>query len=140
EPILDLFPDGMIPMRDPFALERVTTSGGDVVALWIVDMERLSSFQSQALAQIIAIHRNTDPLEVATEAVSKGGFAINAKWIESMKCWAEGFARSKELGDFLETAPNPETPAGAQAFAEFCNSQYERWIVGNQEPPAINSI
>ncbi|GBG20357.1 hypothetical protein NIES4072_40340 [Nostoc commune NIES-4072] len=33
EPILDLFPDGMIPMRDPFALERVTTSDGDVVAL-----------------------------------------------------------------------------------------------------------
>ncbi|WP_375505661.1 hypothetical protein [uncultured Nostoc sp.] len=26
EPILDLFPDRMIPMRDPFALERVTTS------------------------------------------------------------------------------------------------------------------
>ena len=44
EPILDLFPDGMIPMRDPFPLERVTTSEGNLVALWIVDMERLSSF------------------------------------------------------------------------------------------------
>ncbi|MCC5665587.1 hypothetical protein LC653_17085 [Nostoc sp. CHAB 5784] len=29
---------------------------------------------------------------------------------------------------------------GAIAFAEFCNSQYERWIDGNQEPPPINSI
>ncbi|BBD69677.1 hypothetical protein NIES4072_29880 [Nostoc commune NIES-4072] len=139
EPILDLFPDGMIPMRDPFALERVNTSEG-FIALWIIDMERLSSFQAQALAQIIAIHHNTDPLEVAQEATAKGGFAMNAKWVESMKCWAEGFARTKELNDFLETVPDPETPAGAQAFTEFCNSQHERWIEGDEVPPPINSI
>ncbi|MCC5620958.1 hypothetical protein [Nostoc sp. CHAB 5715] len=140
EPILDLFPDGMIPMRDPFALERVTTDNGDVLALWIVDMERLSSFQYQALSQIIAIHRNTDPLEVATEATLKGGFAINSEWVESIKCWVEGFERGRELADFLETAPPQGTSEGKRAFWEFYSHQHERWIEGNQEPRPINSI
>lgn len=139
EPILDLFPDGMIPMRDPFPLERVTTDKG-LISLWIIDMERLSSFQAQALAQIIAIHHNTDPLEVAQEAVSKGGFAMNSEWVESMKCWAEGFERGRELADFIQTAPPQGTREGAKAFWEFYQSQHKRWIEGNQEPRPINSI
>lgn len=140
EPILDLFPDGMIPMRDPFPLERVTTSEGNLVALWIVDMERLSSFQSQALAQIIAINCNTDPLEVAQEAIAIGGFAMNMEWVESIKCWVEGFDRGRELADFLETSPPQGTREGTRAFWEFHQSQYDRWIEGNQEPRPINSI
>ncbi|MDZ8227037.1 hypothetical protein [Nostoc sp. ChiVER01] len=139
EPILDLFPDGMIPMRDPFPLERTNTSEG-LISLWIVDLERLSSFQAQALAQIIAIHRNTDPLEVAQEAVTKGGFSINNEWVESMKCWREGFERARELADFLETAPPQGTPEATKAFWEFHQSQHDRWIEGNQEPRPINSI
>ncbi|MBW4678111.1 MAG: hypothetical protein KME52_30240 [Desmonostoc geniculatum HA4340-LM1] len=46
DPILNLFPDGMIPMRDPFPLERVTDSQNNQTALWIVDLERLSSVRA----------------------------------------------------------------------------------------------
>jgi hypothetical protein len=140
EPILDLFPDGMIPMRDPFPLERVTTDNGEEIALWIIDIERLSSIQFQALAKIIAISCKTDAVLVAAEAGLKGGFAMNSEWVASMQCWVEGFARGKELADFLETAPKPGTREAASAFLEFRDSQYERWVDGNQEPPPINSI
>ncbi|MEH1911268.1 hypothetical protein [Nostoc sp.] len=135
EPILDLFPDGMIPMRDPFPLERTSSFGG--ASLWIIDLERLKSSQATALTQLIAQHRNASPVEVATEAMNKGGFAMSYEWVESMQCGDEGFQRSKELADFLETAPQPPS---AEAWQEFVRSQHERWIEGNEQPEPINSI
>ncbi len=135
EPILDLFPDGMIPMRDPFPLERTSSFGG--ASLWIIDLERLLSSQATAITQLIAQHRNADPVEVATEAMNKGGFAMSHEWVESMQCGDEGFQRSKELADFLETAPQPPS---AEAWQEFVTSQIERWIEGNEPPPLIDSI
>ncbi|MDZ7970302.1 MAG: hypothetical protein RM368_36140 [Nostoc sp. DedSLP03] len=140
EPILDFFANGMIPMRDPFPMERTVDQNGEEVALWIIDVERLSSIQFQSLAQIIAIYCKTDAVTVALEAELKGGFSMSHEWVASMQCWVEGFARSKELADFFETAPESGTPEGARAFVEFCNTQYERWIDGNQEPRQINSI
>ncbi|MEH1817310.1 MAG: hypothetical protein V7L09_33605 [Nostoc sp.] len=140
EPILDLFANAMIPMRDPFPMERTVDQNGEEVALWIVDVERLSSIQFQSLAQITAIHCKADAVAVALEAELKGGFSMSHEWVDSMQCWVEGFARSKELADFFETAPQSGTPEGARAYIEFCNTQYERWIDGNQEPPQIHSI
>lgn len=134
EPIIDLFPFGMIPMRDPFPLE---VSADRKASLWIIDLERLKNSQAVAIAQLIAKHRNADPLEVTQEAMNKGGFAMNHEWIESMQCGDEGFQRQKELAQFFETAPQPPSPL---AWAEFVNSQVERWIDGNEEPPQINSI
>ncbi|OCQ96066.1 hypothetical protein BCD64_11960 [Nostoc sp. MBR 210] len=140
EPIMQLFPDGMIPMRDPFPMERPTGPNKEQIALWIVDLERLSSIQVQAIARLIASANNADVAEVAADAEARNGFAMNEVWVESMQCWAEGFARSKELADFLETAPPPGTPEGRKAWADFADDQYERWIYGDEEPPAINSI
>ncbi|MHC5821355.1 MAG: hypothetical protein ACYT04_37150 [Nostoc sp.] len=135
EPILDLFPDGMIPMRDPFPLERTSSFGG--ASLWIIDLERLKSSQATAITKLIAQHRNASPVEVATEAMNKGGFAMSHEWVESMQCGDEGLQRTKELADFLETAPQPPS---AEAWQEFVTSQIERWIEGNEPPPPINSI
>ncbi|ALF51856.1 hypothetical protein ACX27_01750 [Nostoc piscinale CENA21] len=140
EPIMQLFPDGMIPMRDPFPMERPAGPNKQQIALWIVDLERLSSIQVQAIARLIASANNADVAEVAAEAEAGNGFAMNEVWVESMQCWAEGFARSKELADFLETAPPPGTPEGRKAWDDFADDQYERWIYGDEEPPAINSI
>lgn len=137
EPILELFPDGQIPMRDPFPLERVTGTNNKQIALWIVDLERLSSVQVQAIAQLIAAARSADATEVAAEALDRGGFAMNSDWVESMLCWEEGFARSKELADFFETAPQPPS---RRAWEAFVTSQFERWIDGDEEPPPIRSI
>ncbi|MCC5641332.1 hypothetical protein LC593_37170 [Nostoc sp. CHAB 5844] len=136
EPILELFPDGMIPMRDPFPLERIAGEF-EGKSLWIIDLERLKSSQATAITQLIASRFGADPIEVATEAMNKGGFAMSHEWVESMECGAEGFQRTKELVNFLETAPQP---ASAEAWQEFINSQYERWIEGNEEPPPINTI
>ncbi|MEH2307805.1 hypothetical protein [Nostoc sp.] len=133
----DLFPDGMIPMRDPFPLERVTDADDQQIAMWIIDLERLKSFQTVAIAQLIAGLRNADPLEVTQEAISHGGFAVRHDWIDSMQCGDEGFQRQKELADFFETAPQPPS---ARAYREFYNSQHERWIEGDEVPPPINSI
>ncbi|OUL28798.1 hypothetical protein [Nostoc sp. 106C] len=134
EPILDLFPDGMIPMRDPFPLEL---SADAKVALMIIDLERLSSVQAIALAQIIARHRGATPTEVAAEAASKGGFAMNYHWVESMACGPEGFQRGKEMADFLERRTQP---LSTEAWQEFYDDQHQRWISGNEEPQPINSV
>ncbi|WGV24767.1 hypothetical protein [Halotia branconii] len=136
EPVLDLFPNGMIPMRDPFPLERVTINN-EQVALWIIDFERLEPNQANALAQLIATRRNGDVTEVMEEAVFQGGFAMASGWVESMECEAEGFQRSKEIADFFETAPQPPS---ARAWREFYNSQHDRWIEGDEQAPPINSI
>lgn len=140
EPILDLFSKGMIPMRNPFPMERPLGPNKEQIALWIVDIERLSSIQIQAIARLIASARNADVAEIAAQAEAGNGFAMNEAWVESTQCGAEGFARSKELADFLETAPPPGTPEGRKAWDNFADDQYERWIYGDEEPPAINSI
>ncbi|MHC5730007.1 MAG: hypothetical protein ACYTXY_39015, partial [Nostoc sp.] len=89
------------------------------------------------ISQLIASVRNANSLEVAQEAMSQGGFAMKHEWIDSMLCGPEGFQRQKELADFFETAPKPPS---ARAYREFYNSQHERWIEGNEQPPPINSI
>jgi hypothetical protein len=139
EPILDLFPDGIFPMRDPFPLERAMHEG-KVIPLWIIDLERLTEIQANALAQLIALLSGATPDEVAQEAQAKGGFAMGEGWIESMVCDAEGFQRSKELADFFETAPQSPSKQAQKAWADFYNSQHERWIEGDEVPPPINSI
>ena len=137
ESVLDLFPDGKIPVRDPFPLESVTGTDGKQVSLWIIDLERLSATQINAVAQLIANRRGADLVEVQSEAVSLGGFSMADGWVEAMECDAEGFQRSKELADFFETAPQPPS---ARAWREFYNRQHERWIEGDEVPPPINSI
>nr|MDJ0800145.1 hypothetical protein [Calothrix sp. MO_167.B12] len=49
----------------------------------------------------------------------------------------ECFARNKELVDWLESTPQPPSP---QAWLQFREDQYRRWIDGNQTPPPIESI
>ncbi|MEH2151040.1 hypothetical protein [Nostoc sp.] len=137
ESILGLFPGGRIPMRDPFPLERVTLADGEQVALWMVDLERLSSVQSIAIAQVIAHSFGADATEVAAEAVGFGGFAMKHEWVGFMWCGDEGIQRQKELADFFETAPQPPS---AKAYREFYNNQRDRWIEGDEVPPPINSI
>ncbi|MEH2435203.1 MAG: hypothetical protein V7K25_13270 [Nostoc sp.] len=137
EPILDLFPESKIPVRDPFPLERFTTEDGGQVPLWVIDLERLWPVQINALAQLIANGRGADLVEVQSEAVSLGGFGMADGWVEAMECDVEGFQRSKELADFFETAPQPPS---ARAWREFYNSQHERWIEGDEVPPPVNSI
>ncbi|MEH1959845.1 MAG: hypothetical protein V7L05_08155 [Nostoc sp.] len=137
EPILDLFPDRMIPMRDPFPLEMAVNADGENVPLWIIDIDRLSIPQTRALAQLIASYCGAGVDEVAQEAATKGGFSMADGWIESMECDAEGFQRSKEVADFFESAPQPPSK---KAWRNFYNSQHERWIAGNEQPPPINSI
>lgn len=139
EPILDLFPDSALPMRDPFPMEQGMDEG-EVIPLWIIDLKRLNELQTNALAQLIAKVRGATALGVAQEAATKGGFAMGEGWIESMHCDAEGFQRSKELADFFETAPQAPSKKAAKAWRNFYNSQHERWIEGNKQPPPINSI
>ena len=139
EPILDLFPNGIFPMRDPFPLEKAMHEG-KVIPLWIIDLERLTEVQANALAQLIAQLSGATQGQVAQEAQTKGGFAMGEGWIESMVCDAEGFQRSKELADFYETAPQSPSKEAQKAWADFYNSQHERWIKGDEVPPPINSI
>ncbi|HYX18779.1 MAG TPA: hypothetical protein VE944_31305 [Nostoc sp.] len=140
ESVLDLFPENKIPVRDPFPLERVTAPDGKQVPLWIIDIERLSSIQTNAIARLIAQRRGASLIEVQAEAASLGGFGMADGWVEAMKCDAEGFQRSKELADFFETAPQSPSKQAQKAWANFYNSQHERWIEGNEQPPPINSI
>lgn len=139
EPILDLFPNQMIPMRDPFPLERAIHEG-KVIPIWIIDLKRLNDIQANALAQLIALLNSATAVQVAQESYTKGGFAMGEGWIESMVCDAEGFQRSKELADFFETAPQSPSKAAQNAWANFYTSQHERWIEGDEVPPPINSI
>lgn len=138
EAILDLFPYGMIPMRDPFPLEWIIRDDGEQISFWIVDIERLASIQVNAIAQVIGhYYRGADADIVSEEATVVGGFSMSYEWIDSVTCGPEGFQRSKEVADFFETAPQPPS---ARAWREFYNSQRDRWVEGDELPPPINSI
>jgi hypothetical protein len=130
--ILDLFPQG-IPMRDPFPLERAN-GAFEGEALWIIDLDRLSSGQALELTKLIAAHCKVLPIAVYEEAIAKGGFAIRAEWVERMMCGPEGMQRTRELADFLESAPQPPS---AEAFMEFYEDQHRRWISGSEKPEPL---
>ncbi len=92
------------------------------------------------MAQLIALLSGATSEAVIQEAQAKGGFGMGEGWIESMVCDAEGFQRSKELADFFETAPQAPSKEAQNAWANFYNSQHERWIEGEEVPPPINTI
>ncbi len=130
---LHLFPQG-IPMRDPFGFEYVRDRNGELVCLWIVDLNRLTAEQADAIASEIASSFGVEASAVKQDAYENGGFAINGAWIASMACGAEGMQRTKELADFLETAPQPPS---MEAMDQFLNSQQRRWIDGDETPPPL---
>lgn len=133
ERCLHLFPDG-IPMRDPFAMQHQRGNNGEAIAIWVIDLERLDRQQLTAVVEAIASQFDADPGEVMAEGARRGGFALNGAWIASMECGAEGMQRTKELADFLETAPQPPS---VKAFNNFVNDQKRRWIDGSEVPPPL---
>lgn len=134
--IKSLFPHGF-PMRDPFSLNPVVVdASGKHVVLWTVDMERLDDSQVDALARVIAerYFGEATVQDVIDDAIANGGFGISDEWIERMELGAEGYQRTMELKEFLETAPQPPN---AHAWNNFVRSQFERWIDGDAVPLAM---
>lgn len=70
------FPDGTVPLRDPFPM---AWGEGDGEPLFVVDISRMTPAQCGAWALDIAIKSGAAPLEVTEEARRKGGFAIREK-------------------------------------------------------------
>ena len=130
EPIIDLFPDGLIPMRDPFSMKTGKDENGKNCALWVVDMERLDEEQTMCFAEVVAYHNNTDLEQVMEMVDSEGGFLFNGENVVAMYGDAENYARTLELADFLEAHPKPDP----EAFEQFCQQQYRDWIDGNKIP------
>ncbi|GET44160.1 hypothetical protein [Microseira wollei] len=96
---LYLFPDG-IPMGDPFPMQWTTTQSGEIIALWVIDLDRPNHRQFAALTTAIAIKFNVAAIKVVAEAVANGGEAADGEWAASRKCGEEGMQRTKELADF----------------------------------------
>jgi hypothetical protein len=137
--IMHLFPQG-IPMRDPFSMavsKAIDPVTGSPATLWIVDMERLTGEQFEALAATIATGCDARTSDVIDEATEQGGFAIRYEWVVDMEGGAECFRRTQELADFLEAAPERGTPAASIAWKEFVNDQRRRWIDGDEIPPPL---
>lgn len=122
-------------MRDPFPMVKVTNPAGDGVALWIVDMERLSDAQFDMIAFLLADTNNCEIEDVLDQAASAGGFGIDNQWIEKIEVGAEGWQRGKELAEFLELNPKPSR----RTLATFHSNQTARWIEGDESPPPLPS-
>ncbi|HLO84899.1 MAG TPA: hypothetical protein VK203_07790 [Nostocaceae cyanobacterium] len=136
EPIAHLFPNG-VPLRDPFPLEYAREAEAvDPTPLVVIDIYRLSPEQKVAIAQIWAIDHTVSHEVVLADAENNGGFLLAYSWLESMRAGNEGFGRLKEYADFLDANPD----LTLEAWQEFYNSQYSRWIDGDEQPPPINSI
>lgn len=127
------FPHGF-PMRDPFPMVKVTNPAGEPVALWIVDMARLSDAQFDMIAFLLADRNNCEVEEILDQAVSAGGFGIDNEWIEKIEVGPEGWQRGKELAEFLESNPKSNRRA---AMHEFHSNQIARWIEGDETPPPL---
>lgn len=118
-------------MRDPFPM--VSAPGADRLSLWIVDLERLSELQIHALASVIAVRCGVTTIEVVDEAVATGGFGMSSEWVERIDVGPEGLQRTLELKEFFETTPE----ITQEAFTLFLDSQYLRWVDGDEVPPPV---
>ena len=130
--IIHLFPDEQIPMRDPFPMEVGVSNSGNA-ALFVIDLDRLSSIQAAEITKIYARTLNASVDEIFGEALVSKGFAINSLFIDGLFCGAEGYQRTKESADFYDRCPNPTV----EQIEEFMQDQRKRWIDGNEQPPPI---
>ena len=130
--IIHLFPDEQIPMRDPFPMELGVSDSGNV-ALFVIDLDRLSSIQATEITKIYARDLNASVDEIFGEALVSKGFAINSLFVDGLFCGAEGYQRTKESADFYDRCPNPTV----EQIEEFMQDQRERWIDGNEQPPPM---
>lgn len=132
DPIKCYFPKGF-PMRDPFPMSTAAMASGGELAVWIVDIERLTELQFNSFTNLLANSLGASTDEIVDEALRYGGFAMNGRWIERMEVGSEGYQRTKELGTFLESNPSP-TP---EAIGQFYTNQLQRWVEGDETPPPL---
>lgn len=124
-----LFPEGL-PMRDPFPMEFSQTHGGQPVALWVVDLARLSDEQIEALAGVIARSNGQLAETILEDCKARGGFFVNDTWVASMSGGAENYRRTLEL---LDRRIDLEQ-INLEELNEFYAQQYRDWIVGDRVP------
>ncbi len=130
EQVIHVFENrGLIPVRDPFPMGILNNKP----CLWIVDNLRLSDYHYDAL--VFAISRKGNQTEEETlKAIKKAGYiGIYAESFESISLGPEGFCRVVEFILFDEQN-SPNEPEASQNLAKFFQSQYERWIDGEQQP------
>ncbi|BAY86007.1 hypothetical protein NIES267_55130 [Calothrix parasitica NIES-267] len=127
--IINLFPEQQIPMRDPFPMELVA-NGQDKAALFVIDLDRLSSIQATEITKIYARTLNASVDEIFGDALTNKGFAINSVYVDKLFCGDEGYQRTREVADFYDRCPNPTL----EQIEEFMQDQRNRWIDGNEQP------
>lgn len=130
--LIDLFPEG-IPVRDPFPMESVREPDGTRIIIYTIDLARLSEDQFDAIADAIADKHGIFPDEIKKDAIATGGFGLQCGLIDKLTSGAEGWQRTKELTDFLDTNPQPSV----EAMDYFFDDQRRRWIDGNEIPPPL---
>ena len=119
-------------MRDPFPMEVGVSNSGNA-ALFVIDLDRLSSIQAAEITKIYARTLNASVDEIFGEALVSKRFAINSLFVDGLFCGAEGYQRTKESADFYDRCPNPTV----EQIEEFMQDQRKRWIDGNEQPPPI---
>lgn len=131
--IKELFPLGF-PARDSFPMASATLPTGEKIALWVVDVNRLSTEQFAHLAFVIAQRFSVTIDEVADEALANGGFGLDHEWVEKMEIGAEGYARSCEWVQLLESHGGSPPLSAVRLFFK---AQVQRWIEGDEMPPPL---
>ena len=127
EAIAGHFPDGF-PVRDPWPAVMMGDS-----SLWQVDLDRLSTAQVFAFAEIFAINRGLKTDELLDGIQQSNFIGIDDCWVDKLEVGPEGIQRTLELAKFLEIHPE-YTP---DQWQEFMTDQQRRWIDGNEQPPPM---
>jgi hypothetical protein len=127
EAIAAHFPDGF-PARDPWPAVMMGDS-----SIWQVDLDRLSTVQVFAFAEIIAIHRKLTTEEILDGIQQSKFIGIDDRWVDKLDVGPEGMQRTLELAEFLEGHPE----FTSEQWQEFMTDQQRRWIDGNEQPPPM---
>lgn len=125
-------PKEEIPLRDPFPL-LLNNNGQITVDLYLIDIERLEFYQYIELRAFYNFFLRLSD-EGFTEYIRKnGGFPVHMNLISQKFYGAESYQRMIEFMDFIEENPEPSK----QKYITFCEDQYNRWIIGNEEPSPL---
>lgn len=121
------FPNG-VPVRDPWPAVMIGDS-----SLWQVDLDRLSTAQVFAFAEIFAINRGLTRAEILDGIQQSNFIGIDDCWVDRLDVGPEGMQRTLELAKFLEVHPKYTS----EQWQEFMADQHRRWIDGNEQPPPM---
>lgn len=127
--VASLFPEGMLPARDPIPMEFYENK----LTLFVLDNERLDDGHFKAIVDCLANKWTRREEEILQDFEQIGFFATLSESVSSVYTGIEGFVRTIEWVKFMDEN-DPNDPLTSLKLLEFLKAHKAKWVEGDQQP------